>query len=117
MLSNSKSELMQIIREKQNEKEYKKLIKSKLKKLRIKLIIYFILVFLFGLCFFYYVAAFCAVYRNSQKYWFIGCLESFALDFLVAIIICILLATFRYIALKKQINCLYTFGNIINTFL
>ena len=117
MLSNSKSELMQIIREKQNEKEYKKLIKSKLKKLRIKLIIYFILVFLFGLCFFYYVAAFCAVYRNSQKYWFIGCLESFALDFLVAIIICILLATFRYIALKKQINCLYAFGNIINTFL
>ena len=117
MLSNGKSELMQIIREKQNEKEYKKLIKSKLKKLRIKLIIYFILVFLFGLCFFYYVAAFCAVYRNSQKYWFIGCLESFGLDFLVAIIICILLATFRYIALKKQINCLYTFGNIINTFL
>ena len=117
MLSNSKSELMQLIREKQKEKDYKKLIKAKLRKLIIKLIIYFILVFLLGLCFFYYVAAFCAVYRNSQKYWFIGCLESFVMDLVVAIILCILLATFRFIAIKKQVKCLYVFGNIINTFL
>jgi len=117
MLSTSKSELIKIIREKRNEKDYIQLINQKLKKLRIKLIIYFILVFLLGLCFFYYVAAFCAVYRNSQKYWFIGCITSFALDSLVAIIICLLLAAFRYIAIIKKVKCLYVFGNIIHIFL
>ena len=54
MLSNSKSELLKIIREKQKEKKYIELINDKLRKLKIKLIIYFILVFLLGLCFFYY---------------------------------------------------------------
>ena len=117
MLSTSKSELIKIIREKKNEKDYIKLINQKLKKLRIKLIIYFILVFLLGLCFFYYVAAFCAVYRNSQKYWFIGCITSFALDSLTAIIICLILAAFRYIAIIKKIKCLYIFGNIIHIFI
>ena len=117
MLSNSKSELIKIVREKQNEKDYTKLINQKLKKLRIKLIIYFILVFLLGLAFFYYVAAFCAVYRNSQKYWFIGCITSFALDSSVAIIICLILAALRYIAIVKKVKCLYVFGNIIHIFL
>ena len=117
MLSTSKSELMQIIREKKKEKNYIELINNKLKKLKIKLIIYFILLFSFGLFFFYYVAAFCAVYRYSQKYWFIGCLESFAIDLIVAIILCVILATFRYLAIKKNIKCLYVLGNFINTFL
>ena len=30
-----------------------------------------------------------AVYYNSQKYWIIGCIESFALDSLTALIICV----------------------------
>ena len=86
-------------------------------KLRKKLIIYFILVFLLGLLFLYYVSAFCSVYRYSQKYWFLGCLESFAIDSLVSVIICIFLALFRFIAIKKHIKCLYVFANIISIFL
>ena len=117
MLSNSKSELLKIIREKQKEKKYIELINDKLRKLKIKLIIYFILVFLLGLCFFYYVASFCAVYQNSQKYWFIGCIESFALDTLAAVVICFLLAVMRYIAIKFRFRCLYVFGKIVDIFL
>ena len=89
MLSNSKSELLKLIREKNKKDNYMRLINIKLRKLSIKLIIYFILVFLLGLLFLYYVSAFCSVYRYSQKYWFLGCLESFGIDSLVSVIICI----------------------------
>ena len=67
MLSNSKSELMKLMKENYGNKEYLKLINDKLKKLKIKLIIYFIIVFTLGLFFLYYISAFCAVDRFSQK--------------------------------------------------
>ena len=117
MLSNSKSELKQLIRDKRQQRNYIYLIDIKLKKLRRKLVVYFILVFSLGLLFLYYVSSFCGVYRNSQKYWFIGCLESFAIDSGVAIIACIFLAMFRYIAVKRKIKCFYFIANLISTFL
>ena len=92
MLSNSRSELLKIIKEKHKNKNYLELINIKLKKLRTKLIFYFIVVFLLGSFFLYYVASFCAVYRFSQKYWFLGCLESFGMDSLVSAISCIFLS-------------------------
>ena len=116
MLSNSQSELMKLIREKFNYLDYLRIMEYKLKKLRIKLIIYFILVVLLGLLFLYYVTSFCAVYRHSQKYWFYGCLESFGIDSLVSLVMCILLSLFRYISLKKRIKCFYTLANILITF-
>ena len=117
MLSNSKSELMQIIIERNSYKNYLNLIKIKLDKLRRKLIIYFILVYVLELFFLYFVTAFCAVYRNSQKYWLFGCIESFGMDSLVALIICIILALFRFISIKKRIKCFYVLANIISIFL
>ena len=117
MLSSSKSELMKLIKEKQMNKNYIYLIHLKLNKLAIKLIIYFILVFIFSLFFLYYVSAFCAVYRNSQKYWFLGFLESFGIDSLVSFGICIFLSFFRYISIKKGIKCLFVLANIISNFL
>ena len=117
MLSNSKSELMKIIKEKRYYKNYLYLINNKLDKLSSKLIIYFILVYIFGAFFLYYVTIFCIVYKNSQKYWFLGCLESFGMDSLVAIIICIFLALFRYISIKNRVKCFYTLANIISSFL
>ena len=117
MLSSSKSELMNVIREKWKNKNYLIIVRNKLRKLRKKLIVYFILVFLLGLFFIYYVTCFCAVYRNSQRYWFIGCLESFGMDSGVAVIICIFLALFRYISIKNHIKCFYCLANIISAFL
>ena len=117
MLSSSRSELMKVIRERKNFKNYVRIINQKLSKLRKKLIIYFILVFMLNLLFLYYVTSFCAVYKNSQKYWFYGCLESFAMDTLVAIIICIFISLFRYISIKNRIKCFYVLANLISTFL
>ena len=117
MLSNNKNELKKIIRTKSKTKNYLYIINIKLNILRQKLIVYFILVFLLGLLFLYYVTAFCSIYHYSQKYWFIGCLESLGLDFLVAIIACVFIALLRYISIKKHIKCLYILANIISTFL
>ena len=117
ILSNSKSDLMYIIRQKSKNKNYIHLVNRKLKQLRNKLIIYFILVFLLGTMFLYYICSFCSVYHYSQKYWFIGCLESFGIDSLMAIIICLFLALFRYLAIKKHLKCVYIIANVISSFL
>ena len=117
MLSSSKSELIQVIKERGKYNNYVNIINNKLAKLKNKLIIYFILVYLLGTFFLYYVVVFCSVYRNSQKYWFSGCLESFGMDSLVGLISCFFLAFFRYIGLKKHIKCIYVFANILSTFL
>ena len=117
ILSNSRSELLKIIREKSKDKEYFNLINEKLKKLKIKLIIYYILIFVLGLFFLYYVSAFCAVYKYSQKYWLYECLQSFAMDFATAFITSLFVSLLKYIAIKKKIKCLFTLSNIIGTFL
>ena len=117
MLSNSKNELMNIIRNRTYKIDYLLQVNIKLKKLRNKLIIYYIFLFVLGIFFLYYVSAFCAVYRNSQKYWFIGCLESFLIDSMSSIIICIFLAIFRYVYLKKRLKYLYKLVKLINILL
>ena len=117
MLSTIKSELMYLIRVRQKYNTYVHLIHQKLSKLRNKLVLYFILVYIFSLFFLYYVTAFCAVYRNSQKYWFYGCLESFGMDSLISFGICIILAFFRYISIKRHIKCFYILANIISSIL
>ena len=117
MLSSSKSELVQLIKNKGKYNNYANIINNKLSKLSKKIIIYFILIYLLGTFFLYYVVVFCSVYRNSQKYWFLGCLESFGMDSLIGLISCIFLAFFRYISIKKHIKCFYILANILSTFL
>ena len=117
IFSNNQSQLARIIKKRYKIKNYMKVLNIKLRQLRNKLIIYFILLFSLGLFFLYYVNSFCAVYRYSQKYWFIGCLESFGMDFGVAIIVCIFISLFRYISITKQIKCFYIMAKIISTFL
>ena len=114
ILSNSKNELLQIIRHRKKEALYIKLVNNKLKKLSFKLFAYFIILFLLGFFFLYYVSSFCAVYSHSQKYWFIGCVESFIIDYLVSFILCILISILRYLSIHKQIKCFYVFANLIS---
>ena len=116
MLSNSKSELTRAIRRRKRYNNYLNIINIKMTKLRKKIIVYFILLFLLGIFFLYFVTAFCAVYKNSQKYWFYGCLESFGMDSLVSLIVCIFLSFLRYISIKNQIKYFYILANLISIF-
>ena len=109
--------LLRLIRRTRQYNDFERFVNKKLMKLRNKLIIYFILVFLFSAFFLYYVGLFCTVYKFSQKYWFLGCLESFGMDSLIAIIICIFLALLRYISIKAHIKFLYILVKIVSSFL
>ena len=107
MLSSSKKQLLNIIKEKDDKKEFLIALGIELSKFKRKIIWYFIIVFILGIFFCYYVSAFCAVYQHSQSFWLIGCLESCALDFVTPFFICLILSTLRYLGLKRRNKCAY----------
>ena len=117
ILTNNKGEIVNTIKNRKNKMEYLRQVNINLKKIRNKLIVYYIFLIILGTSFLYYVSAFCAVYRNTQKYWLIGCLETFILDFLSVFGICIFLSLFRYISLQRRIKCLFNVSRLINIFL
>ena len=114
MLSNSKKQLTNIINNKKDEQTYYQALEKEFIKLNIKLMVYFIIVFILGLFFAYYATAFCAVYRNSQMYWFYGCIESSILDIATPFIICLLLSGLRYISLIIKSKCIYKIANLMS---
>jgi hypothetical protein len=113
MLSNSKKQLEKIIEEKDKNHNYLEAVKNELNKLNKKLYIYFIIIFILGFVFTYYSSAFCAVYKNSQAFWLLGCFESFALDLLTPFAICLALAGIRYLAIRKKNKCIYKIYSIL----
>ena len=97
------------------EKRNKKLIKS----LNIKFILYFILGFLFLLCFWYYIAMFGAIYKNSQMHLLKDTLISFGLSLIYPFFIYLLPGIFRIPAIsdpKKKREYLYDFSKLIQKF-
>ena len=115
-LTSNRNELKLIIKKRKKKNDYIKAFTKVLKKLKIKLIILYCFVIIFSILFWYYVSAFCAVYQNSQKFWLYGCLESIAMDFCTPIVLCFILASLRYISLRKQVSCVYyliSFSNLL----
>ena len=117
MLSNNKKQLSIIINEKKEKNEYYNAFANELEKLKKKLMIYYIIVFVLGMVFCYYSAAFCAVYRNSQIYWLLGCVESSVLDLITPFVICLLLAGLRYISLFIKNKCIYKIAKLLSSIL
>ena len=75
--------------------------KEKLEKyLKIKFAFYFILSLLFLLCFWYYIAMFGAIYRNTQMHLLKDTLISFGLSLLYPFIIYLFPGIFRITALS-----------------
>ena len=117
MLSTSKMELMNIIKERTDKIKYLKAVEAALKKLRKKLIIYYICIFILGILFLYYATAFCTVYRNFQYFCFYGCLESLAMDLATPFLTCFLLSFLRFFGIKKNIRCLYCSSSFLGSIL
>ena len=117
MLSSSKKQFLKIIKERTNKRDYLVSVNIELRKLRKKLIIYFIFIFTLGLFFLYYITAFCAVYNNSQYYWFYGCLESLGMDFVTPFAISIIFTFLRYFALIRHNSCMYSTVGVLSSFL
>ena len=78
------------------------------KKLKYKLYIYIVIEFLIMLFFFYFVTAFCEVYKDTQISWLSDSLTSFLISFPVEFFLALVISCSYKIAIKKRIKCLYT---------
>ena len=89
------------------------------KNLKIKFAFYFILSFLFLSAFWYYIAMFGAIYKNTQMHLLKDTLMSFGLSLIYPFIIYLFPGIFRILALsdrKGKRKCLYDFSRIIQMF-
>ena len=106
-------------KENKEKKDVNKRKKNLIKNLNIKFPIYFILSFLFLVAFWYYIAMFGAIYKNTQMHLLEDTLISFGLSLLYPFIIYLFPGIFRIPALsgkKKKRKCLYDFSKIIQMF-
>ena len=80
--------------------------------------IFFVLIFIFLLVFWYYLSAFCAVYKNTQKALIYDTIISFVPIslFIFPLIFCFISSAVRYCTLRanKNMGCLYNTVQIIN---
>ena len=114
-LSLSDSQILSIKQEK-NLKNAKILGDKILGCLKIKFIIFFIISFLFSLFFWYFIAGFCAVYKNTQNILIKNTLISFGLSMVYPLGLNLLPGFFRIPALrapKKDKNCLYKLSLLV----
>jgi len=114
-LSLSDSQILSIKQEK-NLKNAKILGDKILVCLKIKFIIFFIISFLFSLFFWYFIAGFCAVYKNTQNILIKNTLISFGLSMVYPLGLNLLPGFFRIPALrapKKDKNCLYKLSLLV----
>ena len=82
--------------------------------LSIKYVCFFILGFLFLLIFWYYLASFCAVFKNSQIYLIKNTIICLSISFIYPFVINILPCTFRMISLRsKDRKWVYTISKVL----
>ena len=81
--------------------------------LRRKITIYFVIGFIFLIFFWYFISAFCAVYKNTQVIYLKNCSISFCISMLYPFLISLLPGLFRIPSLRNGKNkILYKIGNI-----
>ena len=84
-----------------------------IKCLKIKFICFFILSFAFLLFFWFYVACFCAVYKNTQIFLIEAMLFSYILSLIHQFVFCLIPGIFRIPALKGPGKCIYNISKIV----
>ena len=87
---------------------------NKIKKIiSIKIYILFGVSFALILLFWYYVSAFCAVFKNSQGHYFINTLVAFIVCNIWPFVTSLIPAALRKYAIKNQSSCPYTASKIV----
>ena len=82
--------------------------------LRRKITIYFVIGFVILIFFWYFISAFCAVYKNTQVIYLKNCSISFCISMLYPFLISLVPGLFRIPSLKSgKDKILYRIGNIL----
>ena len=121
MLTNSKYSIQNLFRDEEKlmrkNKKYrvnndkKKIISTNLSKiyknLKIKILVYIIIEFLFMLFFFYFITAFCEVYKDTQLSWLYDSFISFLFSILIELLISFFISFIYVSSIKMKIQFLY----------
>jgi len=121
MLTNSKYSIQNLFRDEEKlmrkNKKYrvnndkKKIISTNLSKiyknLKIKILVYIIIEFLFMLFFFYFITAFCEVYKDTQLSWLYDSFISFLFSILLELLISFFISFLYVTSIKMKIQFLY----------
>ena len=84
--------------------------------MKIKLLCYFLFTFLFMCFFWYFIAAFCAVYKNSQVFFIKDSMLSLLISILYPFVLYLLPTALRILSLKdkkKRLKFLYVLSDLI----
>ena len=76
-------------------------------RLRCEIIFFIIFEFSIMIFFYYFVTAFCEVYKNTQISWLIDFFYSFIISFTCEIIGALIIAIFYILSLKYRIKIIY----------
>ena len=87
-----------------------------LKKINIKLIIFFVFVSIISLFYWYFISAFCAVYKNTQEMFLIDCAIGFLFFVIDPFIVYAFVALIRIIAIKAKVKWVYKISRIFPIF-
>ena len=105
-----------IVKVRENKKNMKEEIAKLLKCLNLKFILFYTINSLFLILFWYYLACFCAIYKNSQIHLIKDTLISFGLSLLYPLGINLLPGLFRIPSLNGNRECLYKISKIVQLF-
>ena len=111
-LTLSQDEILNI-KEKGEIKEMKKEIKNVIKCIKIKCFLFFMIGLILLLGFWYYLAAFCSVYYNTQKPLIKDNFISFGHSMLYPFALDLFPGIFRILGLKYKCKCLYIISNFV----
>ena len=127
LLTNSKDNLEDVFREEEKKlkynKKYKISNKTKIKildniykinnKLKYKILFFLIIEILIMIFFYYYVTAFCEVYKQTQISWIIDSVSSFLISFPIECLLALLICLLYIIGVKKRNKFLYKIAMIL----
>ena len=87
-----------------------------LKCLKIKIICFIISEAMFMLFFFYYVTAFCDVYKSTQISWLLDCISSYAISLMVTLSVSITFSFLYKLSVNYKLKILYRICIFIYSF-
>ena len=90
-----------------DQEDFLKEIKRVMRSVKCRLIVFVVIACLFICFFWYYVSAFCAVYKNTQTPLMIGCLISILFLIAFQMFVSFIIMLMRYIGLRCRCQCLY----------
>ena len=101
-------------KEKYEKKKLKTLIKELIEIFKKKVYISFLIMIFVLFIMWYYISAFCAVYKNSQLTFFVNIIISFGYSNVIPFIYCLLPTIFRQEAVKEQSRMPFLIGKIFH---